>query len=623
MIARLAYVALLGSVLQGCQESAPAPPLNVVHEPRRCSSDADCGETGVCDEDLDLCKAKSFGLPGVLLEVIPPSTDSGFGGLRYYARLRELSTSLRAPALLDLQQPPKVTGNVVLSFPPDRECRPINVKVTLTPRETHLGLAARRLSAVSDPDFGTSFDPVNPFSFTGVPLGTYDLYWEDAGIVVDIPDECTAVPQVFRGIEITETRDITLVQNETRPLRVVVPWQDDLQEWIVDVVHGATGERLSTERALTDEMQEEDANGDLMAVAQLRLSGVSGDDYESAGELLRLRPPKGLNRPTILMDLAALEVAERGVAQVPPVETFSETVEFDAWVWREGDSRHPVHGQVEFIASTLLDLPDGIFVRYSRFVDIAEDGRVIAELPPGSYRARVYPVDSKASLFETTVTVWGPAQGRPGDAQQAGRVLEVPLGAKLSGQVELFGGVAAENTMVRVVPINRGGISSPLAARSFVPRSANALVDERGRFTIESVDCRSCSGELGAAYTFAVQPPDEAWLPWSVASSISVTGAVSVGDLAVGWPALHFGLLRFRTPSGNVGAFPGALVKAFVLLDEQGEPVSVDAPLCVETDDTEGAEGCAHRALQIGETRSGLDGAFQLVLPTGLLELAL
>src|SRR5690606_21347101 len=156
-------------------------------------------------------------------------------------------------------------------------------------RETNLGLGARRLSTVSVPFLSASFEILNGFDLAGVPVGTYDLYWEDSGHPTS--SECAVVPQIFRGLEVTGGQAFDLIQPETRPLRVIVPWQDELDGWVVDVVHGATGQRMSTQRALSEDMQQQDQTGAVMAVADLRLSEVLGTDYTSAGELLRLRPP--------------------------------------------------------------------------------------------------------------------------------------------------------------------------------------------------------------------------------------------------------------------------------------------------------------------------------------------
>ncbi len=615
---RFVKAAGLALLSLGCQESAPAPPTNVIHEPLTCVTDDDCTR-GVCDPELSLCKTTEFDFPGLLLEITPPATDTGFGGFRLYERLDALGGSLSAPTVLEVLEPPRVLGDVILAFPSDAACATLPVRLTLTPHETNLGLGARKLSTVSRRVVSdTTIDILNRYEFHGVPLGTYDLYWEDAKRFPPTSSECEVVPQIIRGLEVTGVRDLALVQPETRPLQVIVPWQDELDGWVVDIVHGATGQRMSTQRALSEDMQQQDQTGAIMAVADLRLSEVLGPDYPAAGELLRLRPPSDRNRPTILMDLAALEALELGVARVPAVETFAFSIDFAAWVWEEGNADKPVRGQVEFSASALVDVPDGIFVRYAQLVDIAEDGGILAALPPGSYRARVYPKEVGPSVFETSVTVWGPASGSEGETLQAGRVLEVPSGVEISGEVTLFGGVEAENTMVRVTPARRGGVTNALSSRAYSPRPANALADSRGRFTLEGVDCRGCDETLMANYVFSVQPPEASWLPWLVVSPFAVGGPLTLGELEVGLPALHFGQLTFRTPRGGVGPFPGAQIRAYVLLNREGTPVSVDRPSCVEFSDTGLSANCAHRAVQIGEARSGADGAFQLVLPPRL-----
>jgi hypothetical protein len=351
----------------------------------------------------------------------------------------------------------------------------------------------------------------------------------------------------------------------------------------------------------------------------LKLSTVSGTDYLEAAEreLLRLSPPPGANRPTIYFSLRILEAFMTGQATLPSLEPFNELVTFEAWVWQDEDQRTPIAGRVEFIATELLDARGAGYyaLEYSRSVEIDADGRVVVQLPPGEYRARVLPRSAGVAVYEQPVRVW--ATDTPDAGQhQAGHVLVVPAGAELTGRVRLPGGLNADGTLLRL-----NGLADVTFPGGFRPRSVTGLANEEGRFRIDGVDCRGCTDESGANYSLSVIPVPELQLPWAVQSNLAVAGTTQLGTIALGFPHVHFGQLTFRKVNGTTGAFPGALIRAYVLLDPAGRVVPASAERCLTGLPADTSERCAFRALQVASVRSGQDGGFRLNLPAQLNDL--
>jgi hypothetical protein len=255
------------------------------------------------------------------------------------------------------------------------------------------------------------------------------------------------------------------------------------------------------------------------------------------------------------------------------------------------------------------------FVRLRRVVEIDDDGKVRAQLPPGTYTVRVYPTDLGLSLYETQITVWAPPEGNA-QSLQTGRVLEVSEGAQLTGSLRFAGGLPAADTLIEVQrqATFRGG---PLA-NPFAPRGANAIAGMAGQFSFGSVDCRRCDRESGALYTLRVIPHEALGLPWLVTTPVTVAGEMAIGELRVQPPVVHFGQLSLIDSRGTLRGFPGALLRAYALLDATGTAQPVSAPSCVQASAIDPSLPCIRRAVLIGETRSGATGAFRLLLPPAI-----
>ena len=218
-------------------------------------------------------------------------------------------------------------------------------------------------------------------------------------------------------------------------------------------------------------------------------------------------------------------------------------------------------------------------------------------------------------MYEMPVRVWGAEPGDAG-AHQAGHVLFVPPGAELTGRVRLPGRLNADGTMLRL----EGLMDSSLPG-GFRPRSISGVASSDGRFRIDGVDCRGCTEDSAASYSLSAIPPPELELPWAVRSSVAVAGATDVGTLNLTFPQVHFGQLTFRKFNGSTGAFPGALIRAYVLLDAAGRVVPASSERCLARNLSDTGDRCASRALQVASVRSGVEGGFRLNLPARLSEL--
>jgi hypothetical protein len=610
-------------LLTGCVEIVPPAFRDEQHVLPSCAADVDCGDDR-CDLNLGLCVARMRKFPGLLLDVVPESVDSGFGGFHIKEELAKLAIDEAMPAVLELPQPPALVGRVGLFQEPSCIDEYPSVRVTFVPRLAHLGLAVGSYTTISTRTLAINSSVVtHKYTFDGIPLGTYDVYWQDAGEVSLANPGCEVVPQLFRNIENKGQIDLPLEQSTemVHPLTVLIPWTDQLEGWTVDVVHAVTGEVLSTRRVLTPEVVRDVPNSSTSArefAVELKVSDVRGVDYvkPSDAKLLRLSPPLGQTRPTISFSLLGLVVVTPDVAQLAPLSRFGELIEFKAWVWEDTELHRPVAGSVAFVAVELTDTQGQGRLEFSRTAPIDEQGRVRLSLPPGVYRARVRPRGGGISAFETLVKVW-PSDSAEHPETQAAVVLSVPSGSALEGRVRVpYPLVSPEGTLIQAL-----GLRSPALADPFRPRAASALATADGRFVLAGLDCGACVADSTVSFTVVAKPPSELGLPWSIQSRVTVPGESTV-DFGLRFPAVHFGKLTFRKRNGTRGDFPGALIRALVLVDRDGNALPLGTPGCFEQSPEAAAseEPCASGTVEVAQARSWTDGTFRLLLPTDLAE---
>jgi hypothetical protein len=353
------------------------------------------------------------------------------------------------------------------------------------------------------------------------------------------------------------------------------------------------------------------------------------------------------------MHRAALEVFTPGKAVIDALQPFGTPVDFAGWVMQKANASLPGSGSVTFSAQSLAGLAPGIFGSFEVTSRVEPDGQVRASLLPGDYRVRTVPdPGSNLAASQTQITVERTVNSNDAAAVQAGRVIELPPAAHVSGRLHLPGGidslVGAESILDAAVlaqtcaaptadagvdpqcPMNFDPVlTSALAQDQFMPRRAESLVADNGQFSIGDVDCGACNSGAGALFDLSVRPPPQSRLPWTIKPGLAIEGDLDLGVLPVGLPILARGVLRVSATSCQDAVescvLPRGLVRAFVVLDDQGQVATSPStlPSCAAAvsnpSASAGSERCARTTLQVAETRANDSGEFELVLPAGLI----
>lgn len=611
------------------------PPVDTIAKPleNSCEQDSDC-VVGFCSVDVGRCSRRDTDFKALLLEVVPPMSDQTFGGRSYYHRVLVGSPEQDLELVLE---PREVVGQVSLWLD---TCFGHSILLSLRRRSEALGLRPVRLAIESATlpverefrhlDYTTR---LNRFTMSAVPPGAYDVYFRNTGYeprTVDCPDP--AVPQLHRGLLVGgEESRVHYEFDQTAPppveLLVTVPFRPELHGWIVDVVHNVTGERLSTEATLDQANAVVDGDSTTVTVS-IRHALVSGRDYRigpvfQGGTYVRLRPPESTVYPAVYFgSLLPVEPVSSAEVNVPQIGPFSELVPYRAWVWGEGEPHLPIRGRVILSAFGSDRLSDvrAAQVSYSRTLEIAEDGSFEAELLPGRYDADIVPDRGTGyGRFRTTLTVWGSTVSNwDAGAGQAARVLAVPRAPRLTGRARGPGNTAPVGARVVAGASARGGFTPPTLPLRFLPRPNDVLASDTGRFEAE-LDCSSCSEQTPIPFDIVVQPTEHSGLPWLVFHDLPVAGNVDLGRISLQVPRLLRGFLWFRTPTGRLDVYAGPLIRAYAMIDRDGNLVEDPTlPDCIDLDPPlEGEESlpCVQRVVQIGEATTNRVGRFELPLP--------
>jgi hypothetical protein len=574
-------------------------------------------------------------LDSLLLEIAPPTSVRGYGGFRFFQQRADLARSSQdldviVPVVTQVVGELATTDPAVLANCPFAGQTTLPARVTFTPTEQVLGL-----NVVAYQGSTLVEDGEHTFR-VALPEGAYDVYVEplfEVGEDTAIPTEgCVLVPQLSRGIAVSGDRvELTFNQATPLPLDVAVVAASGFQDWTVDLIHPVTGQVLSTRESLEQAADTSEYH------ARVHYSLVTGSDYAPTGqELVRLSPPEGTQAPVVLMSRAGLEVFTPGQALIENLEPFGDFVDLEISAVAKGDAAVPVLGAVTFAATKLQGVAEGVFTSLEVTAEMDSEGSAVARLLPGEYRVRTTPVpNSGYSASETTLTVV-PASS---EVQR----IEVPRAVELRGRLGIPGGVESlTGTEVFVDPTTLADsceaddgttcaqrfdpvLSRALAEDPFLPRQAVGLVDEHARFVIDDVDCGACEEDDGVLFDVSLRPPQSSRLPWFVKTPVAVTADLDLGILSLGYPVIHQGQLRVTDAScasPESCVLPGALVSAYVLIDDAGEVITDPAglPRCSMIADPAGSDTtrCARAALKVAETRANDTGHFELLLPGAL-----
>lgn len=599
--ASLAALLLLAQPLTGCTVSA----VSAADDPRpnnSCESSADC-RGGSCRTGV--CQAAAGEIEGLLVEVTPPS-DSGLPHLGMVAHLEDVPSG-GGDLSFTLARPGHVTGG--LSLPAAATCYPelpqdgpmplpkapdssLPVSVTFMPRERLLGLSQQLYLAGTG---GLRADGGYRFELH-VPAGDYDVY-------VAPPrgqQGCAVPPQLFRNQRIEGEVTLAYSVSAGSSLALKLRWpkaSPPLSGWIADVIEPLGGHSISTEVTLGAAADESATNAAYdVALVYSTVTQLAGAAPQAANDLVRLRPPEGLVAPTIFLDRSALGLFQAD--KTAPVEItrftrFPSAVRVEGQVVRRDDGR-PTRGYVSLVSTEIFGVDPGIFASFQTTLQIADDGVLALDMPPGKYR--VYAVPPMAEGLGPVEGALSALEARwevPADvAFQAGKLLELPSISAIAGQSSFQGAeVRVQASPQSVLPFEE-----VFGAAAFTPRASSGLVDPGGRFVVQVDPGR---------FDVSLRAPESLGFGWYVHPGVDVGGtAQDLGRVQLPRPSVVTGTASIAAAGGATTSIASALIRAYAYLDKD---------LAYTSDVTR-----AVSVIQVAETRADEMGAFRLLLPSSI-----
>jgi hypothetical protein len=584
----------VGCSLGSIEEFPNQPTLN------ECEESSECGG-GVCVQGA--CRARQGSFSTILFEVSAPTAVPEITGVQFLSLMDNLPPSGGNFDLV-LRHVAHVTGTVIptpavyqdacaFRFADDAGAsagqgadNSIPAKITFIPVATFLGL--------SSTSYTTDMPIVQAESHTfdlRVPPGDYHIYVRPheqlAAPDGELPS-CAIAPQLFRNQTIASgdvTLSLTLPPPERLLLHVRWPIAGSLDGWALDLIDPISGRRVST-RA---ELNSATATSTDEYLVELAFSPVQAENVATGQELVRLAPPEGVSAPVLLMERSVIELFSRGEGVIDGV-TLPPVVEVEGQVVVAG-SLEPQRATVILEATELSNVQDGTFASYSRIVESDTEGKFRVPLLPGQYRIQAVPeADSGLAATETN---WAIDDQSP---TQAGKVIELVESIPVSGTVlHPSGRERIEGPSVHAVPspgsVETSVLDEALGAVPFVPRAATATVVDRGGFSF---------GSDPGIFDVSVRPGSGTGFAWLVMPNLEIRSRTILEQLNLPLPVAYRGVVK----SDAIGPLPGALIRAFIYLDQA--PSYTSDPLT------------ARSVLQIAETRSGDDGGFDLLLPAEL-----
>lgn len=516
------------------------------------------------------------------------------------------------------------------------------------------------------------------FSVNAAP-GRYDIYLEPASAQSTAGDggtTCNFVPRLFREVPIaTKT---CLSSSPLQTLNLKIQWPpgsagiDSLANWTADIIHPTTGQLLSERKTVPADGNVAIAYSEVL-VRESGTNGMSTVVHEDPGQdLVRLTPPVGITAPVIQLvrsGLEALSSPNNGVT--PPLGPFPAPVPVQGWVY---DADKYNQGQNVAVPSTLTmtatNIPGvtpGIFASFTVDPDVdARTGSFEAQVLPGEYRVRVVPRAGQGlAVLETSLSVrcvpdpkdrakcaslGSPGSGADGGPPpNAGKTLLVPRAATVRGGVAAgFGGGKIDDATIQALPaafgkracvladggLDAGGpdagcavskvgvLDIALGEGGFVPRAASTTAIGSS-FTMSEVDCGGCGHGAPAYFDISVRTLDGSRFPWFVRTGVAVESDLDLGRLSLPLPIVQQGVVDIPNgPAEKPTPVAGALVTAYVLRNDLGayvqDPTGLKSCTSVGSGPREPGVRCIRSVLQVGETRSGNDGSFELVLPSSI-----
>jgi len=316
----------------------------------------------------------------------------------------------------------------------------------------------------------------------------------------------------------------------------------------------------------------------------------TGQAPDPARELLRFTPPAGAVAPTVYLERSGIglftpdKLEVSGFSQVPrPVRIEGQLTALE--------SGRPARGTVTLVSSAIQGVDVGIFASYQRELSVGEDGRFELDLPPGTYRVYALPpiLDGLAA-YETEWEV-------PSDVEfQAGKVLELPSLASLTGQVyDPRSMDAMRGAQVQVVPApqDHQPFYEGLGAPSFVPRASTGLVQASGNYELETDP---------GVFDVSIRAPEALGFAWFVQPGLELgPEGKELAPIPLPLPFVVTGSTVVEVTGVAPQPVPSALIRAYAYLDENMAYTPTRSR--------------ARSVIQVAETRADENGDFRLLLP--------
>lgn len=542
-----------------------------------CSADSDCPAGSRCAVagEASLCVSETADLPAVILEVRPllgdattPSTLLG---------PVDLSTKAGSGPLLDLdiEVPSYVDvapGRVYLPCAKDQA---VPAKVTFYPAPGVTGLLADQ---AYEADKMVDEGGTGQFAVS-VPPGLYDIYIEPQPDLAATPD-CEGSPPIFIP-SLKIAKDVGFQVHASAPIYLTGSLKlsklEDFSKWSLEVIEPSGGKTISVP------LNPEQTGLALSVPFKLKFDWTARDAYTP---LIRLRPPEGSGKPTIVWNLEGVALAGQMGDEIPVALDVSgvDTVprEIKGTVLHEGQpvaSTVTIHGK---------KIPGSDLNRFETVVETDAQGRFHALAPRGEYIVIARP---HSELFAIGSATWDTLEGT---GCFCGNSVNVPSVTTLTGSVTAPDGQPTEAS-IRLTP------------------TATEVESILGNGSYDEVPPRPASGQTtGGAFSVPVDagtfdlsilPPEDSGYPWLVRPRQEVTmptnsaaPVVSLQPFALQPPAILTG-----TALGADGRpLPGATIRAWI---------GVTDPK---------ASGAVASAVQIASTVSAADGRYVLLLPPSI-----
>lgn len=589
----------LSMVFTGCALNEAATAGSAGGSPNACSSDSSCPDGGRCTED-GFCAAREGRIDKVLLAVTPRSGD-------WLNQVLSVEVDSLAPGGIANPHPLEIV---------------IPARVRLVGEAKFLDEG----NAACDRNMRVLFSPVSQSHYTETGMGRFGTEVEVDGATFDVDlkpgtyeffaepidwDSNPCLPVYSSSFEVQPPG------TASKPLLVPltsagIEGRDDVQSFRFDVVgdglEGWTFKLLEPTqgRIVSNEVVLSGAPTDGRYPMRLYYHHAGRAGYNALAQWILAEPPPGSESTALVWwrnEIADSDTFE-GVVRVPASDSLRSV----------NISLAGIDGALQRGWVSLFKNPDA-----TSFATTYEPHRVVEptgvrlRLSPGSYRLFVMPDSSDLQARAYEVTVSDSPEPQALTIELAARSLvsgqiSVPTGDYSPSGLPIF--LDAAPTLVEVNPVdNKRNLIRPVPAEfqpSSESRGSVTTSDGSGAFAI--------SADTGES-VFSIRAPASSGLPWHVRPGVSGASSANLGRIEMPLPLVYSGQMF-----GPDGKALEARVEAYVYVDEPGAmSAGIEAGLTTSgADQYDLAEGAGIGLIRVGETRSGPDGRFTLLLPPQL-----